>query len=215
MNCKQARRLIQENLENSLTAPELSSLRDHLAACPACCREEEELRATLNFIRRALPPALPGSLRQGVLQRIKSEKPAGRIRGFANARRPAVAAAAVLVLLLAGNLLLPVLPVSAPLAEAPAPREQMRTMLQDNEALAVPPRPAAPEESGTLENARLTGKQQVDLRHSSAAQADEAKAANDSRQGRPDFAWRLLLNLLLVPLFIILTWRAVKKGKVV
>lgn len=210
MNCKQARRLMQENLENSLSNPELSALRDHLDACPACCREDEELRAALNFIRRAHPPALPRSLRQCVLQSIRSEKKAGRIRGFAPEHHPAVAAAAVFILLLAGNLLLSVLPASAPVAGAPGQETQMRTMLQDSETQSVPPEPAAPE-SGIIENA----KQQVDLQFSGAEQADEATAGEEIRQGRPAFAWRLLLNVLLAPLFIFLAWRAVTKGKVV
>lgn len=198
MNCRQARRLLPEYLENSLTGPESSALRDHLAACPNCGSEERQLRAALSFIRLANPPGVPRSLRESVLRQIERE---GTTRGrFNRAMKYSsfAAAAAVFVLLLAGNLLLTVLPLSRQPAAASDQGTQVRTMLSE-----APPQDTY---SSQREEVRLTAE---------AVQAEDADAKTEYLSGRPPVIWRLLLNISLVPLFIVLFWRAVKKGRVV
>jgi hypothetical protein len=214
MTCRQARRLLGEYLENLLAEQESAVLRSHLAACPDCSREAVELQSALNFVRQAPPPALPQDLRQNVLLQIESDKAAKRKQWLVSRNMPAMAAAAaVFILLLAGNLLLTVLPAPRPAADVPDPRVQMRTILQNSVKIeqfqTAPEPPETPPEDTTLRQ------QEEPLLAAESTQADDAGATTEVLQDRQPGIRRLLLNAFLVPLFILLLWRAVKKGRVV
>ncbi|MBT9172620.1 MAG: Anti-sigma-W factor RsiW [Syntrophomonadaceae bacterium] len=214
MTCRQARRLFGEYLENLLTEQESTVLRNHLAACPNCSREAAKLQSALSFVRQAKPPALPQDFRQNVLRQIECDKTAARKQWSVPRNMPAMAAAAaVFIMLLAGNLLLTVLPASRLAADAPEPRAQMKTILQESVKMQQPqPAPEPPE----TPPGDTTFRQQGELRLAEdAMQANDAGAKAEFLQDRTPAIRRLLLNAFLIPLFILLLWRAVKKRRVV
>jgi len=73
MNCKQARRLMQQLLDGDET--ERTPLEDHLAECPSCRAEFQALRATQAAVGRAVKCDVPsGALQratEGALQVIR------------------------------------------------------------------------------------------------------------------------------------------------
>jgi hypothetical protein len=52
MNCHDAREQLSDFIEEALGPAELAELRSHLAGCPDCSRELEQLRATLSLLSR-------------------------------------------------------------------------------------------------------------------------------------------------------------------
>lgn len=208
MTCRQVRRLLPDYLENSLTGLESSAFRDHLAACSDCCRKEKELREALDFLRLATPPPSPLFLRESVLRQIERERAAACKLRFALKYSPAAAAAAVFILLLAGNVLLSAWTV--PRLAADAPEVQMRTMIQDN--VKIQQFQSDPE-TATPAPPDITAGQEETVQLA-AESVDNAGAKAGFPQGRQPGFWRLLLNVPLVPLLIFLMWRVVKKRRV-
>lgn len=92
-------------LDDELLPEEAAEVRRHLAECPACAAELEELRATRALLRRLSPPPVPEGFLEGLRTRLAAEGAAGRRAWWRPALvpRPAVVvAAAVAVLILVG-----------------------------------------------------------------------------------------------------------------
>jgi anti-sigma factor RsiW len=213
MKCRQARRLLPQYLENSLTSRDSSAMRDHLASCPNCSSEERQLRAALDFVRLVKSPSVPHSLRKSVLRQIENEGMAQNRPWLTMEYSSSAAAAAVFVLLLAGNVLLSAwsaLRLSSDVP-APVPREaQVRPMLQEEAKKQM--------DQSVLEAADTapkdtTARQAEDVQLT-VESVENAGAKQEIPQGRLSVIWRLLLNITLVPLLIFFMWRAVKKGRV-
>lgn len=81
MDCREARELLSDELDGRLDAAASRRLAEHVAGCPACDEEREELeRLRASF--RAMPrPAAPAGFRQGVMAAL----PKGRVLAFPRA----------------------------------------------------------------------------------------------------------------------------------
>jgi len=205
MTCSQARRLLDSYLDNSLAEQEALDLNRHLTSCPACRREELELRAALDFVRQAQAPVPPYSLRKSVLLSIEQARTENRKQAFAWRFSPAFAALTVFLLLLGGNLFLTAWPLPRPEAGPAPPGAQMRTMIQNSELKQD-------------FQAETEAPPQVAEDSAAAQQAGEALSETDAAdipEERPAIAPRLFLNILLVPLFIFFSWWAVSRRRVV
>lgn len=77
MNCQHARSLISRYLDRELSEDLLRALEDHLASCPVCRKETEELRSLLEIVERPADMPVPTRLFAMIRERLPD---AGRIR---------------------------------------------------------------------------------------------------------------------------------------
>lgn len=98
MSCRHARRHIPESLGGKLAAGVQAALDAHLAECAACREEADALRAAWDRLGRGRVPDAPADAWAKFAARVEGE-PAGPGMGW---RRPALAAAAVLVVFAGG-----------------------------------------------------------------------------------------------------------------
>ncbi|TKC90120.1 anti-sigma factor [Trinickia terrae] len=77
MDCKEARPLIDANADRELSAPDARRVEAHLAECPECRRESENVRALGDTLRAAGYYRAPESLRTRILAELPPlEEPA-------------------------------------------------------------------------------------------------------------------------------------------
>lgn len=220
MTCKQARQLMSKYLENGLQENENVAFRSHLAVCPDCRCQAEEIGRALDFVRRVEPPSLPSNLRQAVLQQIQREAAVKRKRAFAPGFMQGAAAAAVFVLLVAGNVSLG---VSVPRMNGDTPPVALKSPSVAQEYAVVSeeaPTPAAPDvrmfantseaqAEATAGDSRQTAEPATGITPTSANDS----ALEGTQPGRFISILRLALNMFLVPLFLAFSWQAVKKRR--
>ncbi|NLM46996.1 MAG: hypothetical protein GX200_09380 [Firmicutes bacterium] len=104
MNCREVKKLMSEYLDQMLEEQKKQALEEHLSVCSNCRDEIVSTQNVLAWLQAAPEATPPPDLRQKVLRRLQQERhPAGKAgrRWFP----PAVAAAVIFVLLVAGNLL--------------------------------------------------------------------------------------------------------------
>lgn len=220
MTCKQARQLMSKYLENGLEENENVAFRSHLAVCPGCRCQAEEIGRALDFARRVEPPSPPSNLRQAVLQQIQREAAVQRKCAFAPGFMQGVAAAAVFVLLVAGNVSLG---VSVPRMNGDAPPAALKIPSVVQEYAAVQdetPTPGAPD----MRMFASTSEAQAEATTGEPSQTAEpatgitTTSANDTalegtQPGRIISILHWALNMFLVPLFLAFSWQAVKKRR--
>ena len=186
MDCEKFKNTIDEYLDGILSGKELSEFQGHLSVCSACRQEVEELQSMLSWLKQASHVTPPNDLRKSVLAELKEQ---GRNRrrffpGFSQA-----IAAAVLIMLVVGNLYL-LLP--SPISDS----VPMRAAYQEESGAATPAEDAA---NYTLEA-------------SDNRQVNEKNELSTGARRNP-FPSRLVLNLVLVPLFLFFFLRALQKSK--
>ncbi len=77
MNCHRARSMISRFLDHELSEDLLRAFEDHLASCPVCRKETEELRSLLEIVERPADMPAPTRLFALIRERLPD---AGRIR---------------------------------------------------------------------------------------------------------------------------------------
>lgn len=89
-------------LDDELLPGEAAKVRRHLAECPACAAELEELRAVRALLRRLSPPPVPEGFLEGLRARLAAEAATGRRAWWRPVLvpRPAVLVAAVVAVLI-------------------------------------------------------------------------------------------------------------------
>lgn len=75
MNHRRAERLLSAYLDTELSSEEMSDIRSHLAGCPDCRAEMEELRATRRLLSSLEPPDLPGEFAADLSLRLGRRAP--------------------------------------------------------------------------------------------------------------------------------------------
>ncbi|NLZ39384.1 MAG: hypothetical protein GX893_07245 [Firmicutes bacterium] len=101
MTCFECRSLISEYLDNLLSAKKKEAFEAHLEDCQACRKEVKETRAAIQWLQQAdadLEP--PVSIRPAVISVLQKEKK----KHFAPGLKQFVAAAAVFIMVLVGNI---------------------------------------------------------------------------------------------------------------
>jgi hypothetical protein len=196
MTCEIVRETMCEYLDDLLEDKQKQNIENHLASCESCSREAEELRQTIAWVKQAEDVTPPPRLRQAVLAELGRES--RKHRRFAPGFSQAVAAAAVFVLLVAGNVL---------------PSQQARTSYDAAPMGILETDLLAPMDDSDVEMGILTEGENTD---GEVGRALEKEAAEDrgvllNGTNRPRIAlpgnYRLVLNLTLIPLFFLLSAR--------
>lgn len=78
MDCRAARRVLPASLDSELAGPEQERLRSHLAQCPACRVEAEQLRAQLAALRDVDRPEVPPYIVTRVMAEVRAHRPSTR-----------------------------------------------------------------------------------------------------------------------------------------
>ena len=107
MNCQHARSLISRFLDHELSDDLVRAFEDHIAACPACRQETDEIRSLLEIVEK--PADVPAPARLFALIRERLPDP-GRIRAvpwWNPILVPALAAAAFILTAFASANLIP------------------------------------------------------------------------------------------------------------
>lgn len=146
------RQLLSASLDQQLSPAEAQHLKEHLGSCARCHRELEELRATIELLRRMPQPALPRSF-------ALTGKPSVARRAGALGWRAAVQAAATVAVVALGLAIL---------------GDALGTLPGDPRGLALTRQPSTPE-------LRLTGAREgaerEDAKIAVAAPPEEGKGA--------------------------------------
>lgn len=202
MTCETVREAMCEYLDDLLDVTEKQRVDTHLADCHQCREEMGELRATLTWVKQADVITPPQDLRQSVLRELSRQqqrRPWYRIPGLFQA----VAAVAVMVLLIAGNML--------PDQSAFLMREVTSFGVTDDAAMESDGLSGAPQDDMQIQTNSLDHDANVAENSFDSDEGNRLLVDSDSRgSGIP---WRLVLNLALAPLFILLTWLFVKKRR--
>lgn len=104
--CGPFRGLLSAHLDGALDPRDQARLEAHLAGCPACRKDLEDLRRTVEGIRALEPVEPPPWLAERILERVRHQPAPRRGRILALARRPSLQAAGVLLICTAGYLAL-------------------------------------------------------------------------------------------------------------
>jgi anti-sigma factor RsiW len=94
VNHSRAQALLSEYLERDLSEAQSAAVEAHVAACPSCAAELEDLRGTIALLRRLPSPEPPAYLASRVMARIADgeAQPGGGRRWLATLAAPALAA---------------------------------------------------------------------------------------------------------------------------
>lgn len=75
MNCKWVGKNLSEFLDGQIGPPRAERIEAHLAACPECRLQKEELQATLRLVSQVGRLSCPTDCREPVLRRIAARSP--------------------------------------------------------------------------------------------------------------------------------------------
>ena len=98
MNCQDLVELLSEYLDNELGAAKRAEVDAHLAACQACQRELQELRATISLVASLPKATAPSALVQSIDEGVRAETPAASPTRRVWYLFPALAAAAAILI---------------------------------------------------------------------------------------------------------------------
>ncbi|HHX74000.1 MAG TPA: hypothetical protein GX699_03765 [Firmicutes bacterium] len=201
MKCKEAKKLMGEYLDQMLEGTRKQAFEEHLAACSSCRDDMVSTQNVLAWLQTAPEATPPPGLRQKVLRKLQQEK---HFSGTAGRTwlPPAVAAAVIFVLLVAGNLL-PGLP-----ARETGVRLNAYGSINDADDSAAVPEASAPEADAAPE---ITAARDDDGNLPPADMKREISARQEVRP--PLHLYRVLLNVAGIPLLALSAFLAVKRRK--
>ncbi|MCR3922496.1 MAG: zf-HC2 domain-containing protein [Firmicutes bacterium] len=223
MICEECKKKMSEYVDGLLNDVDLQEYEGHLHICSHCRHEVEITRAAVLWLQQAEDVTPPPTLRASVLTALQTEKKIRRSRFFPGFTH-AVAAAAVFILLVAGNLL--------PLSYQARYGRQMvgssndaitfesktdSPTLDNSEGLKPPSENVQPRGdlgSNGREDITVDSKQQSET----VSEELDGVAKDPVKPKLPAFlhlfgTQRILLNLILLPIFIFLTRVAVLKRR--
>jgi anti-sigma factor RsiW len=208
MTCESIQATMTEYLDGLLDGSEREEFELHLEDCGKCRQEAAELKSTLSWLKQAGDITPPVGLRAAVLSQLHQER--HQFRSHRAGFSQAVAAAAVFLMLVAGNVytVQPSLMKDAVQLRASEVAENYSSAPEADDAgvSIMEEMPVQPEE-GTQEGEN--GKVAV----SGEVKTENTTTVNNfTEQSRP-FPLRLVLNLILAPLFLLLSGLALKKRK--
>lgn len=213
MTCEMVREKICEYLDGCLKSSEAEAVSEHIHICAKCRSDLHELQAAIKWLKQADELTPPAGFREAVLSRVEQEQNRNRVRRlpvFAQA----LAAAAVFIILVAGNvamvrpsmLVKTETPLSVMEESSPAEEDQIVGIMGGEVADELPDEPRAAADFPQLKNDAGYG----EANEPSSERVNEVARGRDS--GRV-FLAQLLLNLILLPLLAMLIWRMVRKPK--
>ncbi|MBS4032135.1 MAG: zf-HC2 domain-containing protein [Clostridiales bacterium] len=212
MTCEQLQKNIVDYLDGVLAGDALTVAETHLSDCEQCRQEIQELKQALAWIKQAEDMTPPVTLRRNVLTQLEQEARKKRHR-FPSWLNHAAAAAAVFMMLVAGNLAL-----QSPMklaSEAPPSVMQEEVKMFNSSANDT----EAPEEQDFLRASDSGDTQNYDI---SSAEADGAHTSTTSVSATGDngeqttkriIPYRILFNLVSIPLFLLLALLTLRKRR--
>lgn len=214
MTCEQLQQKIVDYLDGVLAEDELTVAETHLSDCEQCRQEVQELKQALAWIKQAEGVTPPPNLRRNVLKQLEREVNK-RPRRFPSWLAHTAAAAAVFIVLVAGNVTLPSATKLA--SEAPPSVMQEETLMFGSPADDT----VAPEKQGVLRFAESDSIENYDVSgegdgaHISIATSEATGATADivEEPAKRTLPPRILFNLISVPLFLLLAWLALRKRR--
>lgn len=200
MNCEQSRQYICEYLDGLLNPETQEALEAHLAQCVQCRAEIHELKASIAWLQQAEEVQPPANLRQNVLLKLQSE---AKIKQVFLPKQilQCVAAAAVFILLVAGNVL------------PPGGKNELATqneifLMGAREAFEVAENAGESQEILSIEeDIPLDMKQVQENATVQDSPPQFASAPEKAAGGLKGPSWRDWLNVIGIPVFLILIWR--------
>jgi hypothetical protein len=202
MTCESVRDAMGEYLDGILCDTKQKEVESHLLACPDCRQEVQEVRETLGLLKQAGEVTPPKTLRPSVLAVLKREKTQQK-RRFAPWIPQAMAAAVIFLLLVAGN----VLPT-----QDRAPWDMRSLSTESGDWVEVDNFNDPPSEPGEAQPDIRTTDDSVNILTTDGMEQEAGGMKNGLEEGTRS-PWRLWFNILLLPLFIILSLLALKKRK--
>lgn len=203
MTCKEFKEEISAYLDGLLDNNKHSQFLEHISECQNCRQETEELRAALQWLKQAEPVSPPKNLRSLVISRLSAEQK-GHKKRYAPGLYQGVAAAAVLIFLMAGNLL--------PQYFTPSVNEDPGMVYTADgtiESAEIDKEPAAQAmDTAQREDIRLAAEEPPPAAH---AEENAVLAADESDGSFINL--RNILNLSLIFLFLFLTAWGLKKHR--
>lgn len=195
MTCEIIRGTMCEYLDGLLEGDQEKQFEQHLTHCIECSEEAKELRNTLSWVKQAGDVNPPSGLRQNVLKQLAQENQPRR--RFAPGFSQAVAAAAVFLVLVMGNMIPAQVAVTDMNSQIPEYNIKSQAPdMQSTQEVAITGVEDGVEEYNTLESPPETGR---------------SYATDNSGVSRSNRNYRILLNVTLLPLFLLLSFLAVKK----
>lgn len=215
MTCERLQKNMAEYLDGVLSAEEQNTIETHLSHCEQCRQEVQEIKQSLDWIKQTEDISPPPRLRHNVLKQLERE--ANRKQHY---RFPFwmthAAAAALFIMLLAGNAIIP-LTMNLASDEPPA---DMRLLL-----------PSVNGAETFIQQENFQIMQSDDVEHSIASDVEEkdehdtsynitistgSKAYPDESivpQPKRALSPRVIFNLVFVPPFLLLAWLALRKRR--
>lgn len=223
MICEAIRVQISEYIDDELDEVSKKAVAAHLAECNDCRSIYDQTAAAVLWLKQADDVQPPETLRKNVLQQLQLEqKITSRIR-FMPGFRQAVAAAAVFVLLVAGNTVL------IGTTENKVAGSPNNVMTLESEQAADYAEPAAPPQEDAQPAdlvTRLNGQQKEDTdrvdsyaqseaveSYADDAEADSFAAEGQQKEKKAALPYRLLLNIIGIPAFFVLLFAVLKKRR--
>lgn len=199
MTCEEVRESMAEYLDELLPLERKLALEHHLQGCVGCRQLITETKTALQWLQQAEELTPPANLRSSVIRTLQQEKQIRRTR-LAPGLVQIVAAAAVFVLLIAGNLLL--------FADNGFLRTRGNTegVVTYNQEIDISS--AAEDEIRSLETA---GESEQSPDYGELAAVNEQRQVERTVQQR--FTPRFLVNLVLSTVIIILLMISRKKRR--
>jgi predicted anti-sigma-YlaC factor YlaD len=213
MTCELVRDIICEYMDGEMDDRKAESFEMHLHQCPACRNEVGELRETLAWLKQSEDVTPPPGLRQAVLETIKKENSVRRSRRFAPGFTQAVAAAAIFIFLVTGNITLTRLPGPAGLPKGSFELQSAPGIMEESTIMGLESVDTVPPEDSSENRSVAKDAGPVVTETTGVPVGSYGSGAAP----RPSFLIRysrVILNAALLPLFAVFAWLAIKKRKV-
>jgi hypothetical protein len=206
MICEAVRESISEYMDGMLCDAVKEEFEAHLKSCRECRQELRDIQEAVSWVRQAGEPIPPVTLRPAVLEQLAKDKTRWKGR-FTPGFSQAAAAAVIFLLLAVGNVSMSgvAMPWDMRSFTARSGPGTEDTVSQLNIEVEAPPEMADPKDDGA--------KAATDYIEGNRDGEATAVAAAPSVRRFTQNMGRLLLNLLLVPVFIVLSVLAYKKKK--
>lgn len=222
MICNETQQLLCEYLDDLLSGEVKKDFESHLAHCPECAEEVHQHKEMLAWVKQAECVEPPSGLRRSVLDRLEKEIHVKRFP-FAPGFAQVVAAAAVFLIMVAGNLHMARIPANMAGDAPPSVNLEMAAGSPEEEAqmmLMTAPDQAADPEEELAEPSLRTFEAEAKEEAPTPLPAGESDVLYAEKSATPDrqaedggMMRRILFNAVLVPLLMALLWLAYKKRK--
>ncbi len=218
MTCERLQENMAEYLDGVLSAEEQNTIETHLSSCERCRQEVQEIKQSLDWIKQTEDISPPPALRHNVLKQLEREANRKHYFQFPSWMTHA-AVAALFIILLAGNAIMPLtmqlaaddssadirLFPSTNGAETSIQQEYIQIMQSDGLQFSI----ASDEE----EKEEKEEKEELIITQNIIAIPTSGSDESIAPQPKMALSRRVIFNLVFVPPFLLLAWLALRKRR--